>query len=141
MKNFVFLIIIGLFIGAANASSRISTCRQASDRYKSLSVHYDKFFQSALNEVGEKRSEYFKKIIEFHEDYKDAEYKRLLEYSRKLVRNEGFSPDGAEAWRYFMEASIDIAFVSAGDNMKAGSLGKSEDHYARKIYDSCMGFK
>ena len=123
----------------AMANERITSCRQASERYKSLAVTYDKLFQEFVTIKNIEKSKSFGKwIIQYHEDYKDTEYKYLYETSMQMVRSRLLSLQVAEVWRTYMEASIDIAYASAGDNLQTDSLGRTENHYARKIYDACV---
>jgi len=79
--------------------------------------------------------------IRNHEDYKDKEYQKLLEVQKILISDKKLSFESSEVWRMTMEASIDFAYVVAGDNMMNDQLGRSNDHYRRKIYDMCISSK
>jgi len=142
MRKIIFIFLMILIANTAMANERITSCRQASERYKSLGVTYDKLFQdlSTLRD-NEKLKSFSKWMYEFQEEYKDQEYKRLYESSMQMVKKRQMTLESAETWRMFMEASIDNAFVLAGENWKSGNLGRTEDHYARRIYDTCMGLR
>jgi hypothetical protein len=80
-------------------------------------------------------------FIRAHEDYKDKAYVQLLEVQNALISEKRESRESSEAWRIFMEATIDIAYVAVGENMVNDQLGRTSEHYRRKIYEICTNPK
>ena len=76
-----------------------------------------------------------------HEDFKDKEYSKLLQVQARLIAEKDQSNASIEAWRMIMEATIDMAYVVAGENLMSEQLGRSDEHYQRKIYDKCISQK
>jgi len=141
------IIILSLFISIsshASSPNQVASCRQGSTTYDTYASYLDNILSILIKGYRPGTNEYKEKMriyIRNHEDYKDKEYQKLLEVQKILISDKKLSFESSEVWRMTMEASIDFAYVVAGDNMINDQLGRSNDHYRRKIYDMCISSK
>jgi len=141
------IIILSLFISIithASSPNQVASCRQGSTTYDTYASYLDNILSNLVKGYRPGTNEYKEKMklyIRNHEDYKDKEYQKLLEVQKILISDKKLSFEASEVWRMTMEASIDFAYVVAGENMMNDQLGRSSEHYRRKIYDLCMSSK
>jgi hypothetical protein len=146
----LFLLLASTNVLAEYSEFKSQSCRDASIRYKTLSVWMDSNLVAIIKN-GLKMQE-IKKNLAAIETYKNTEYKNLIALEEGFI-NKGTSRITGDAWRVFMEAGIDFALgvpMAAAEPIEKAlvetpsvpsdfsSLGKSEDYYQRKIYDACM---
>jgi hypothetical protein len=149
-KMIFILLLFSTNVLAGYSEIQSQSCRDASIRYKSLSVWADtdliKIIKNGL------KIQEIKAHTALEEAYKDKEYKELIEIEEGYIA-KGTDRITADTWRIYMEAGIDFAlalpYEAGGLIAKASvdtpsipsdfsTLGKSEDYYQRKIYDLCM---
>lgn len=146
MRNKLILIIFLIFSIQINALTleNIAACRQGSTTYNTYATALDKFLVQLTNRHPLGSSEFIKEIkfyIRMHEDFKDKEYTKLMQVQQLLIAERKQSVDSIESWRMIMEATIDEAYNAVGENLKSNQLGRSEEHYQRKIYEFCTSSK
>ena len=149
-KIIFILLLFSTNVLAEYSEIKSQSCRDASIRYKGLSVWADTDLIKIIKN-GLKVSE-IKAQSAFEEGYKDSEYKKLIEIEEGFIA-KGTDRISGDTWRTWMEAGIDLAlalpYEAVGPIAKASvetpsipsdfsALGKSEDYYQRKIYDLCM---
>jgi hypothetical protein len=141
------LIICGLVFSLnsyALSPNQIASCRQGSTMYNSYAAYLDKYL-SYIIKTSRPGSKEFKELMQAymraHEDFKDKEYSKLLQVQARLIAEKDQSNASIEAWRIIREATIDMAYVVAGENLMSEQLGRSDEHYQRKIYDKCISQK
>jgi len=136
-------LVLFLFSTSAIANeSNIFACKMGSREFK----HYAYALDLKLQIIESKKStssnlEYQSLIKGFandHEDFKDRKYSELRNIFDKWIKDKALGVLSAEAQRTMIEATIDIAHNVAVENALQGSLGKTTDHYERKIYDACI---
>ena len=141
------IIILSLFIclnAQALSRNQISSCRQGSTSYDTYANKVDNILSEIVKRYRPGSSEFkdnFKILFRWHEDFKDKEYLQLLKVQEALIAENKEQRENIEAWRMFMEGAVDTAFVLAVENMTNEQLGRSSEHYRRRIYDSCIGIK
>jgi hypothetical protein len=141
-RHLIIFNLLTLIFTNTYAIDRSGTCRQASNTYKFYGSLHDKLFSELKKEKDKNQFNYiFKYIKDENEKFKDSEYKKLYDVTVTMRNNKDMDSERLDAWRMYMEASIDIAYILAAENMISDNLGKSEDYYARKIFDRCMGFQ
>ena len=149
-KLILFLLLSSTNLLAEYSEIKSQSCRDASIRYKGLSVWADTDLIKIIK-IGLKIQE-IKAHTALEEAYKDKEYKELIEIEEGYIA-KGTDRITADTWRIYMEAGIDFALglptkegaLIATAYVKTpnvvidfSTLGKSEDYYQRKIYDACM---
>ena len=142
------LIIILSFIVSLHAHALspilIASCRQGSTTYDVYASYLDNYLSTLLKRYRPGTSEFTDQIkiyMRAHEDFKDKEYGKLFEAQKNIIAEKKESFQSIDSWRMIMEASIDNAYVAVGENMKKEELGRSSEHYRRKIYDMCISSK
>ncbi len=142
LKIIIFLL-ISLHSVCVNAKSKniISSCKQGAKAYASYSLYIDNYYLKLKNEgrLNKENIETIDRQVEImHEKFKEREADSIYKAMNELLAEGGRVPEELEVWRRYMELTIDWAYLEAMRSVKAGNIGRSEDFYERKIYDSCV---
>jgi hypothetical protein len=147
MRIKLVTVVLSLFCSISShalSQNQIASCRQGSRTYDTYASYLDNYLSKLIQRYRSGTTEYkdqMKVFIRAHEDFKDKEYVKLLEVQDALISEKKESRASTEAWRIFMEATIDIAYVAVGENMVNEQLGRTSEHYRRKIYEICTSSK
>ncbi len=129
------------FNSYALSQNQIASCRQGSMTYNSYATFLDKTLSILLKSFRQGSMEFKEQIKNYtrtHEDFKDKEYLKLLQVQDMLNAEKNRSRESIEVWRMIMESTIDTAYIVVGDNMLNNQLGRTDEHYQRKIYELCI---
>jgi hypothetical protein len=141
------ILILGLIFSLnsyALSQSIIASCRQGSTSYEKYASYLDNYLSMLVGRYRPGSPEFkdqMRAYIRAHEDFKDKEYVKLLQVQESLISEKKGSRESIEAWRMIMESTIDNAYVVVGENMMNEQLGRSGEHYRRRIYDLCISSK
>ena len=147
MRIKLAVLVLSLFLSISSyalSQNQIASCRQGSRTYDTYASYLDNYLSMLIKRYRPGTNEYkdqMKIFIRAHEDFKDKAYVKLSEVQEALISEKKETRESIEAWRIFMEATIDISYVVVGENMVNEQLGRSSEHYRRKIYDICTSSK